>query len=201
MRTKLFFITACLLGALHVYGQEISISDGRSFNPKQLKQGTLAQVKDITITGAWNNNDLDLLKKALQSDAKNTNLQGIDMSKMILTEDITDGMSYLFQNCIALEGITLPNIEISVIVNFEGTFKSCSELKAIINLHNFTKVNNFNYAFQDCHQLKFIYLPQGSDRPVNFNLAFENCNNLHFIYNLDLFDTNNTANLTSYLKK
>lgn len=65
--------------------------------------------------------------------------------------------SYMFANCYALRGTSLPALNTSNVENMSYMYSSCYNLMSVDLKHNnFSKVRDMSHMFQNCYQLKRI---------------------------------------------
>ncbi|GEM_PF-499408 len=84
----------------------------------------------------------------------------------------------VFENCDALEKVTMKTGKIEAMIGYE-TFKECNSLTSIVIPGNYNRI--YNSAFSDCASLTAVTIQKGlfdyADQQIG-NYAFSNCKNL-----------------------
>lgn len=182
MKTRLFIIAALFLGT-QAFAQKVTVKNGNEFSTDQLSAGVLVNAQDITLSGTWTNDDLNTLKSALKSDNANQALKNADMSKISFGSNVTNGMTYMFQGCTALETVILPKSS-NITIDMKYTFQYCGNLISVMNLEN-QKVSDFTGTFYNCSSIETISLPSTiNTKDMSFSYAFFGCENLTEVFDL-----------------
>ena len=106
-----------------------------------------------------------------------------------LKSSVTD-MSYMFNNCRALQ--TIPLIDTSNVTNMSYMFNMCYALQTI-PLIDTSSATNMSYMFQNCFSLQTIPLIDTSSA-TNMAYMFANC---YALQTIPLIDTNSATSMNS----
>ncbi len=80
-------------------------------------------------------------------------LKSMDFSSVKNTDGI-ENMTWLFENCIALESVNLTGLSTKSVTNFAGMFSGCESLTSLdVSALNTSKATNMSYMFRGCGSL------------------------------------------------
>ena len=186
MKTKTLLLASLLVAALTAQAQTVEYTDANGKSSKSINEfqdHDLQNATNITLSGAWDDEDLSKLRLVLiQEDYKNKQLKTADLSAMTFSGIISNGMTELFNHCEVLSTLKMPtDASAANVHSFSETFWYCSELTEV-DLSAFTGISYFGGAFGSCEKLKTVKMPAKNDCEdiygIDFSNAFEFCSEL-----------------------
>ena len=159
----------------------------------QIYLSTFADADSLVLEGAWTNSNFSTLRGALKEGenyytSTNDKLMKIDMSNVILSGNMSLGVSDLFRFCENLTKVILPEQESTVDFSLYGTFSGCSKLETIENLDKIKNITDLRETFKDCHVLKSLEFSESTNsKSIALYNTFYNCKSLESITNFEKF--------------
>ena len=133
---------------------------------------------NITDLSAWCKIDFDDSYANPLYYAKKLKLNGVEITNLVIPNDITQIKQYAFYNCSGLTSITIPNSVTSI---GDHAFSGCRGLTSITIPNSVTSIGD--WAFRDCDDLTEVnFNAENCTSMGSYNFpVFENCPNLKTI--------------------
>ena len=121
-------------------------------------------------------------------------LEEIDLSSFN-TKRVRD-MSYMFNNCTLLKKINFSSFNTNEVTNMDSMFKNCKSLKKLdLSSFNTHKVTNMASMFKDCDSLEELKISFETNQVTNMEYMFYRCTYLPEL-NLTSFNTKKVTNMS-----